>query len=109
MTDVVFGGVSGTNGSSVVRYGIAAAVLTAALMGPPPASAFVHAGSVKVNSVMAVTPFAAIKIDSAHFEVEAFEREVAQFYGTLQSQQESLGEDFEKVLFDNLWDLYADA
>jgi hypothetical protein len=29
------------------------------------------------------------------------------FYSTLLSNQERLGRDFEEVLFDNLWDLYA--
>lgn len=29
------------------------------------------------------------------------------FYSKLLSQQEDLGSDFEKILFDNLWDLYS--
>jgi hypothetical protein len=32
---------------------------------------------------------------------------VVLFYSTLLSNQEGLGKDFEDVLFDNLWELYA--
>ena len=35
-----------------------------------------------------------------------FERAVGNFYARLLSSQESLGLEFQKVLFDNLWDLY---
>lgn len=35
-----------------------------------------------------------------------FESAVSRFYAVLTSNQERLGADFEKVLFDNLWDLY---
>lgn len=35
-----------------------------------------------------------------------FEHAVGNFYGRLLSSQEPLGAEFEKVLFDNLWDLY---
>lgn len=35
-----------------------------------------------------------------------FEQAVGNFYARLLSSQEPLGEEFEKVLFDNLWDLY---
>lgn len=31
---------------------------------------------------------------------------ITDFYEKLSAQQEPLGQDFEKVLFDNLWDLY---
>lgn len=35
-----------------------------------------------------------------------FEDEIAAFFTRLSSEQEPLGAEFEKVLFDNLWDLY---
>lgn len=35
-----------------------------------------------------------------------FEESVGKFYAKLLSNQEPLGADFEKVLYDNLWDLY---
>lgn len=35
-----------------------------------------------------------------------FEKRVSDFYANLTAKQERLGIDFEKVLFDNLWDLY---
>jgi hypothetical protein len=35
-----------------------------------------------------------------------FEQAVGNFYARLLSSQEPLGAEFEKVLFDNLWDLY---
>jgi hypothetical protein len=36
-----------------------------------------------------------------------FERAVSLFYSKLQASQESLGDDFEKVLHENLWELYV--
>jgi|SRR6266850_2458847 hypothetical protein len=36
-----------------------------------------------------------------------FERTVADFYSTLLASQEPLGKEFEKVLHENLWDLYV--
>lgn len=35
-----------------------------------------------------------------------FEKIVSDFYQALQAKQEPLGDEFEKVLHDNLWDLY---
>ena len=37
-----------------------------------------------------------------------FEQIVSKFYEELLSSQEPLGKEFEKVLYDNLWDLYVD-
>lgn len=37
-----------------------------------------------------------------------FERSMTTFYATLLSQQEALGTEFEKILYDNLWELYDD-
>lgn len=36
----------------------------------------------------------------------SFEQVTSQFYSELEVQQEPLGKEFEKVLYDNLWDLY---
>ena len=35
-----------------------------------------------------------------------FEEKIADFYADLLFKQEPLGEEFEKVLYENLWDLY---
>lgn len=37
-----------------------------------------------------------------------FEGSMATFYATLLGQQEPLGAEFEKILYDNLWELYDD-
>jgi hypothetical protein len=37
----------------------------------------------------------------------AVESSIVSFYSTLLAKQERLGSEFEKILFDNLWDLYA--
>ena len=36
-----------------------------------------------------------------------FEGSMMNFYASLLTKQESLGADFEKVLYNNLWDLYG--
>lgn len=38
-----------------------------------------------------------------------FESTISDFYQELASKQQPLGQDFEKVLIDNLWDLYEDS
>ena len=40
------------------------------------------------------------------FAPSGFEKEVGNFYSRLLARQEPLGAAFEKVLYDNLWDLY---
>jgi hypothetical protein len=35
-----------------------------------------------------------------------FEQKIGNFYAKLSAKQEPLGADFEKVLYDSLWDLY---
>jgi hypothetical protein len=37
----------------------------------------------------------------------AVESSIVSFYSNLLTKQERLGDEFEKILFDNLWDLYA--
>jgi hypothetical protein len=37
----------------------------------------------------------------------AVESSIVSFYSKLLTKQERLGAEFEKILFDNLWDLYA--
>lgn len=39
-------------------------------------------------------------------EQAIFESDITNFYAKLSSNQEALGYEFERVLFDNLWDLY---
>lgn len=100
-----------TIGTVVVKYGIAAAALSVALMGPvPPNYGSSQVSSAKVVQV-ASTPSAAAVVDSVgNLDLPpSFEEQMAGFYGALQIQQEVLGVEFEKVLFENLWDLYAEA
>lgn len=40
------------------------------------------------------------------FAPSGFEQTVGDFYSRLLARQEALGATFEKVLYDNLWDLY---
>jgi len=37
-----------------------------------------------------------------------FEGTIANFYAALLAKQEPLGKEFEKILYDNLWELYVD-
>jgi len=46
--------------------------------------------------------------DYATQPVLDFESSMTNFYASLFAQQEPLGADFEKVLYENLWDLYDD-
>lgn len=48
--------------------------------------------------------------DSENFEPIGlnFENTFSEFYEQLLGQQSSLGTEFEKVLYDNLWDLYVE-
>lgn len=41
-------------------------------------------------------------------KVDNFEQVIHDFYSELLAHQEPLGEQFEAVLFNNLWDLYED-
>jgi hypothetical protein len=44
---------------------------------------------------------------SLKFEnIKEVDADISNFFNELASKQEPLGEEFEKVLFDNLWDLY---
>jgi hypothetical protein len=45
--------------------------------------------------------------DTAQSTTTDFEGTVATFYATLLAKQQPLGKEFEKVLYDNLWDLYV--
>lgn len=44
--------------------------------------------------------------DERGFMLDEFEKEVSRFYARLLERQQPLGEEFEKVLHENLWDLY---
>ncbi len=37
---------------------------------------------------------------------KSYDKEISDFFDDLASKQEPLGEEFEKVLYENLWDLY---
>lgn len=43
---------------------------------------------------------------SIHNASNHFISEISEFYSSLTTKQERLGEEFEKILFKNLWDLY---
>jgi hypothetical protein len=45
--------------------------------------------------------------DTAQSTTTDFEGAVTAFYSTLLAKQQPLGKEFEKVLYDNLWDLYV--
>lgn len=61
---------------------------------------FEYAGS-SSTSGQTVNPFATM------IAIPRAEPSLIAFYHDLISQQEELGEDFSKVLFDNIWELYA--
>ncbi len=44
--------------------------------------------------------------DYAHQTALDFESSMTKFYASLLEQQERLGDDFERALYNNLWDLY---
>jgi hypothetical protein len=46
--------------------------------------------------------------DYASQPVLDFEGSMTNFYASLLARQEALGADFERVLYENLWDLYDD-
>ena len=46
--------------------------------------------------------------DNYYRGIRNFETSITEFYATLVSSQEPLGIEFEKVLYDNLWDLYEE-
>lgn len=48
-------------------------------------------------------------MDSGSEQNRDFESVAASFYATLLEKQQPLGEDFENVIAENLWDLYIDG
>jgi hypothetical protein len=101
-----------TSGSAIVRSGL----LSSLLLGCAGAMVPLGAPAVAVNHYevreFASTSSAANQyhfLDSADLKVQKvdFEGSVSHFYAKLKADQEPLGEVFEKVLAENLWDLYS--
>jgi len=107
-----FNSLPSTSGSAVVRSGL----LSSLLLGCAGAMLPVGAPAVAVNHYevreFASTSSAANQyhfLDTADLKIQAtdFESSVGHFYAKLKADQEPLGEVFEKVLVENLWDLYS--
>lgn len=103
---------SSTSGTTVVRTTVAAVVLSAALIGPVPNVQTTH--NYRAASTFfkdASTPSGTVVSEQIRVETgsSGFESQIMAFYESLQLSQQDLGRDFERVLFDNLWDLYAEA
>lgn len=102
----------GTSGAAIVRTGLLSSLLLGCASGVFfPATATVGTNNYEVHE-FAVTPSAANQfyfVDTLTHIDKAFDFEssVSHFYAKLKSGQESLGEAFEKVLVENLWDLYS--
>jgi len=93
--------------------GLAAGFMAAQLLGPPVAAAtqWQDRGHPVVYAIPQITGthgehanlFAVVGFPSS----SVAEVSIVSFYSDLLANQERLGREFEKVLFDNLWDLYA--
>ncbi len=90
-------------GSIVV--GIAAALTVPAL---PSVSATIHSPYVRLHGQEAThSTFKFVEaIDKHHGDSDVYSA-ITAFYGAFSSSQKPLEAEFSKVLFDNLWDLYA--
>jgi hypothetical protein len=105
-------GLPGTSGATVVNIGILSSLLLGCASAVSfPATETIRATSYDVHEP-ALTPSLANQfyfVDTLTHIDEAFdfERSVSNFYSKLESRQVSLGEAFERVLVDNLWDLYS--
>jgi hypothetical protein len=109
--DAGFGGFQ----SRALPYLIAAGIATTGLYQSPIAAA--NAARVAASSVRQPSAYVALhSADTAAVGGEAFidvgdghfEAEITSFYDRLLKAQQPLGEEFQAVLSDNLWDLYAD-
>lgn len=112
MSNYKVSGFAGANSLTAARTSMAAVVLSAAIVGGIPQIHSTH--NYKTTSTLSKeggTPSAAVLKEEFRSDMASggFEADVAAFYERLQKSQEPLGPDFERVLFDNLWDLYADA
>jgi hypothetical protein len=54
-----------------------------------------------------VGQYGAILASPTKSQPAEFERTVGEFYTSLLAEQEPLGKEFERILYDNLWDLYV--
>jgi len=102
----------GTSGTTTVNIGFLSSLLLGCASGVfLPVTAMAGPNNFEVHE-LAVTPSAVNQfyfVDTlTHIDKAVdFESSVSNFYAKLKSSQESLGQDFEKVLVDNLWDLYS--
>jgi len=109
-------GLPRTNGTNF----LIASIFGAALLVQPQPTAAQNADKQKksheatIISLISTNPSNSYRQAYAHFagdspiKVEAFDVAVIEFYDKLLSEQTSLGPQFEKVLHDNLWNLYVD-
>ena len=105
-------GLPSTSSATVVKIGLLPSLLLGCASAVSfPATAVMGAGSYDVCQ-HSVTPSAVSQVyffnTLSHIDKTFdFESTVSHFYAKLESSQESLGEAFERVLVDNLWDLYS--
>jgi hypothetical protein len=93
--------------------GIAAGFMAAQLLGPLPIydDLDLEDRGTNIRSYRASSMFSSFGTYSTPFMGESIkghlEAPLAEFFSSLLSTQQRLGPEFEQVLFDNLWDLYA--
>lgn len=100
--------------SSTFSYVLAAGLIAIQLAHASPA----HAGNDHSDRHLLQQPYYSVGSDSTFnnsantitgvykFSPNGFEKSVGDFYARLLNSQEPLGAEYEKVLYDNLWDLY---
>jgi hypothetical protein len=94
---------SGTAGSAVCV--LLAASLALVSQHPMPRAVFPAVNPVVRPST--VGQFGNMFASAYQSQTVDFEGAVTAFYATLLAKQQPLGKEFEKVLYDNLWDLYV--
>lgn len=102
--------------ASTSKIVLAGAIIAVAMMGPKPASAATGASAATSaveqpckNETKAKTYRLLIDPTSPEIVENVFERAVIAFYEKFHNHQEELGPQFEKILYENMWDLYADV
>ena len=100
--------------SSTMGYVVVAGLLSAALLNTLPEDAVLDSRDNRLSNSPYSTNDRGATSDSFRSKVTGqydlspppFEQVVVNFYANLLAVQEPLGVAFEKVLYDNLWDLY---
>lgn len=102
--------------ASTTKVALAGAIIAVAMMGPKPASAAPVSPAVtstleqpSKNETKATTYRFLTNSSETDVSGVVFERAVVDFYERFHGNQEELGPQFEKVLYENMWDLYADV